>query len=144
MELGESDMELTMDNGEWVKIEDSRIWELERLGDRAESMVRQADVITHSPEIMAHVLCSPEIVELWNLLVDRGFINKPKFTPQSATAPQEDVVQMSSPSCEEIETPTPVVEDEEGRAQAPHLLWLYAFIPLLLCAIFVIVYKRQP
>ena len=74
MEQGEGDVEMVMDNGEWVKAEDSRSLEIEKLGWRAENMIQFADLTMQRPEIMANLRSNPDGLELWNLLVDKGFI----------------------------------------------------------------------
>ena len=81
MALGEGDVEMVMDDGEWVKAEESRSLEIEKLGWRAENMIRFADLTMQRPDAKASLRSNPEGSELWNLLVDKGFIKHPKLTP---------------------------------------------------------------
>ena len=79
MELGEDDVEMVMDDGEWVRAEDSRSLEIEKLGWSAKNMIGLADATMRIPEWKTNLLSNPEGVELWNLLVDKGLIKYPKL-----------------------------------------------------------------
>jgi len=68
-----------MDKGEWVRAEDSKSLELEKLGWEAECMIGDADYVMQNPQAMTNLLSNPGGVRLWNLLVDKGLIKHPKL-----------------------------------------------------------------
>ena len=76
MAVGEDDVELTMDDGEWVKPGDSRSLEIEKLGWDAEKMIQHSEAIMRNPERMADVLRHRDSGKLWNTLVEKGLIKQ--------------------------------------------------------------------
>jgi len=56
IKVGEDDVEMIMDDGKWMKIEDSKSLIIDKLGWVAERMVKDAERITNNPEVMARYL----------------------------------------------------------------------------------------
>ena len=162
MTMGEDDVAMVMDNGEWVKAEDSRSLELEKLGAMAEQLIRNQEWIIQNYE---KAFGQQEMADLWNTLVARGFIKSEVELPPAVTLEKEKWLKLlreedekilataaafikqnesmetaSSPSHEEVKTSTTddtVVKDKPSEAQPePNRLWLYAGILFVLCALF--------
>jgi len=74
MALGESDVEMVKDKGEWVKAEDSKSLIIEKLGWYAEGFVKDIDRIMQDPEVIARILENPFLAKQWNTLVAEGLI----------------------------------------------------------------------
>jgi hypothetical protein len=126
-EMNENDVKEVMDNGKWMKAEDSKSLELEKLGWRAEKMIQNAEKILQDTEMMARVLGNAESVELWNTLAERGFIKAKTFSAS------HDYRQSEKPN-NEAETSFAV----EIAPTKPNNLWLYAGISL--CVLVPILY----
>ncbi|MCL2104555.1 MAG: hypothetical protein FWH21_05830 [Kiritimatiellaeota bacterium] len=74
MEAGEDDVEMVMDNGEWVNAEDSKSLTVEKLGWVAELYIARAEAIRQNPAEMARIFGNPESARIWNALVENGLI----------------------------------------------------------------------
>ena len=156
IELGEDDVEMVMDNGKWVKAEDSRSLELAKLGANAEHLIRNQEWIIQN---YARAFGQQEIADLWNTLVARGFIKPAIELPPAVVLEKEEwlkvlreedekilanvtaIVQqnenmgtVSSPNREEAEPPTNVVEvvvDTQNKVQSkPNNSWRHVGISL--------------
>ena len=76
MNVGEDDVEMTMDNGEWVKPKDSKRLEIEKLGWDAEKMIQHTESTMQNPERMAELFRNRGASNLWSILVEKGFIKQ--------------------------------------------------------------------
>jgi len=148
MEVGEDDVELTLDNGEWVKPEDSRTLEIERLGRDADRMIRDAKRLMNRPSEMAQILKYPYSSNLWHTLVERGFIQWTNAEPQSATPPTPSP---EPPEAEQKNTLSIIVNEQGGAKESPAIAgdgatrrpWFYIGSGVLLCAILGLVLARK-
>ena len=144
MSVSEDDVEMSMDNGVWVKPEDSRSLDLEKLGWDAEKMILNADRIMKDAEWMANILNDGVSANLWNILVEKGLI-KQNGEPQeendavSQPAPEVPVDSLQgAPLVNVIED----VQDEAKNKASPFLL--YTLIPpALLAAIYFLRRKKR-
>ena len=136
MELGEDEVEMVMDNGEWVKVEDSNSLIIEKLGWYAELLLMNPEETMQDAEKMAKTLNDPFVSKIWNALVEHGLIKTNAVGKQDeAAAPShakeahaEQGGAVSPPSRKDNETPTAVVEVVE--LTKPSNRWLYVGIPL--------------
>ena len=137
MEASEADVKMVKDNGIWVKAEDSRSLELEKLGDKAEHVIKTAHIIMQNPSAMADKLSRPEAIEYWNMLVDRGFLKYPKLPLQPEA--EGGVMIVSPPICtDELIIRNKRLEAEDEGQVKPNNFWLYVGISL--CVLIPILY----
>ena len=138
--VGEDDVEMVMDDGEWVKAEDSRSLEIAKLGWDAEDLIKEAEKVMQNPETMAMVLDHPKSAQLWNTLVERGLIKTNAEARAQASSPSRE----KSVTAMQDETPDKITEDGQGeeKNKASHL-WLYALIPLCLLAVLWLMHKKR-
>ena len=142
--VGEDDVEMVMDNGEWVKAENSRSLEIAKLGWDAEMLINDAETITQDTEMMARILGHPKSAQLWKTLTERGLIG------QNAKSEPPGPVEKPPASEEPITatvTPTNIAEGEqdepsEANPKVPSL-WFYALIPLCLLAVLYLMRKKR-
>ena len=142
--VGENDVVMVMENGEWVKAENSRSLEIAKLGWNAEDLINEAETIMQSPEMMASVLAHPKSAQLWKTLIERGLIG------QNAKSESPGPVEKSPVSEEPItatETPANIAEGEQGEPSEANpkipSLWPYALIPLGLLAVFYFLRRKK-
>ena len=149
MTLGEDDVEMVLDNGEWVKSEESRSLAIEKMNRETRDLIRDAGRIIQDPEWLAIVLRNPESVKKWNGLVDRGFIKGPTLTPLPVIPPKEEPTERrdASHTPDAIETPNHAVEDEQserlGETPSPYRLWLGVGIFLCACCASLFFLRRK-
>ena len=117
--VGEDDVVMVMDDGKWVKAEDSRSLEIAKLGVEAEYLIEYANQVMQNPETMAMMLNHLKSAQLWNTLIERGLIK----------TNAEDRAQAPTPSHEDKENSANVTEDEpsEEKSKASHF-WLYVIL----------------
>ncbi|MCL1921358.1 MAG: hypothetical protein FWG50_09840 [Kiritimatiellaeota bacterium] len=147
--MGEGDVEMVMDNGEWVSPEKSKSWEIEKLGWYAEKIVEDAETIMQDAEMMARVSRDPSFAKLWATLIEKGLI-KPKaeiplVTGSKDAAPQETPPNPDEPPPPQAEPQAAAAGDAQPETQPqPRTLWPYALIPLaFLVALWVVRKKRK-
>ena len=109
--VGETDVVMVMDNGEWVKAENSRSLEIAKLGWNAENLINEAETIMQNPEMMASVLAHPKSAHLWKTLIARGLIGQnAKESPGPVEKPP-----VSEEPITAIETPTNIAKGEQDE-----------------------------
>ena len=143
MGVGEDDMEMTLDNGEWVKPEDSQRLEIEKLGWTAETMIKHSERRMQNPDEMASLLGHWASSNLWNLLVEKGLIKyeKPQPVPKAENDAQE-----TSPVRENPVTATLVNIAEDGQDEEKskaNMFWLGVVIFHCLLAILWLARKKR-
>ena len=89
VEMGEEDVDMVMDNGEWVNVKNSRSLEIEKLGWYAGIFMNDAEKIMQDAEIMARISRDPYFAKLWTTLVEKGLI-KQSIEPSLAVMPEKD------------------------------------------------------
>jgi len=133
VEVGEDDVEMIMDDGEWVSTRDSKRMLLMKLGAAAKVYVKDADKIMKDEKLMAIILGHPQSAETWNILVAEGLIKT------NAVDKEESSADPSSASRAEKQDDAPTM-DGSPKTASPYL---YVTILLfVLSAMLVIVYKR--
>jgi len=143
MELGEDEVEMVMDNGEWVKVEDSNSLIIEKLGWYAELLLMNPEETMQDAEKMAKTLNDPFVSKIWNALVEHGLIKTNAVGKQDEAAAPSHAKEAHAgqggavlpPSRKDNATPATVVEVEQSKRNN---LWLYGGI--LLCILFPILY----
>ena len=143
MRVSEDDVEMSMDNGVWVKPEDSRSLDLEKLGWDAERMVLNAERIMQDAEWMANILNDGVSANLWNILVEKGLI-KQNGEPQK----ENDVALQPAPEApvDSMQGAPPVdvtedVQDEAKNKASP--FWLYTVVALGLLAVLYFLRRKK-
>ncbi|MCL2103959.1 MAG: hypothetical protein FWH21_02725 [Kiritimatiellaeota bacterium] len=133
-EMGEGDVEMVMDQEEWVTVEMARIHvEIEKLTYPALMLFKRAEEIMRDPERMAEVLEEPRFTKSWNELIEKGFIKtntvekKGGATVGGAKPPPASREQKLGDGNEQSGI------EEEGQTK-PNCVWLYAVILLGLLA----------
>jgi len=139
-DVSEDDMEMTMDNGEWVKPENSRILAIEKLGWDAEQMIRNAESIMQDPKRMR----GREATQLWNTLVEKGLITTNAESQSVASpipSPEPPEAEQALPPVITPEATQPTPEPETSGT--PSRLWVCIVGGILLCAILGLVLARK-
>ena len=144
--VGEADMEATLDDGEWVRPEDSRSLKIEKLGWSAETLVRHAERIMQDPEWMGRIFDYGVTSNLWGILVKQGLITQEERPPPphpEATPPATQTAPPPPPDA------APQVDAASGDAQPEaqtkaRTPWPYALIPpAFLAALYFMRKKRK-
>jgi len=159
MEVGEEDMALTLEKGEWVKPEESKQLVVDKLGWDAEDLIRSAKYIMSQPGWKEQIASGPEWAKkLWDTLVEHGLITEVDVeTPivevqdTETEAPSEELPSATNieptPSVTPPPTPShdelPPVTVTESKPSATLLFLLCGLATLGLCAVVYVVLKRR-
>ncbi|MCL2104559.1 MAG: hypothetical protein FWH21_05850 [Kiritimatiellaeota bacterium] len=142
-EMGEDDVEMVMDRGEWVTAEVARKrLEQVKLGPRASMLIEMADEIMRNPERMAEVRKDPWMEAEWNELIEKGLI-KTNAVEKKGGATVGGA--KPSPASREQKLGNGNEQsgiEEEGQPR-PHRLWRYAVIPLGLLAVLYFIRRKS-
>jgi hypothetical protein len=171
MTMGEDDVEMVMDYGEWVKAEDSRSLEIEKLGYTAETWVCHQKEVLQDAECLGYILNDPRTSKLWHTLIERGFIKvsaeemkeheaNARIEWEKRIAGMEDArawlaeYKMFPPymtqeeAVQIVDKYTQVRQDEDEEDSATvsppsrNNFWLYVGIVFSLCAIFYFLQRK--
>ena len=140
--VGSEDVDLILIDGTWVGLVESYSLEFKKWGLSKEGMIQNAERIMQDPKRLAWRLSIPAASNMWNTLIAEGLI-KTNAESQSVAVSEDGSAELSSASRVENSDGFQPLEQTGTTAGCRRYLWLYALIPLLLCAILVVVYKRR-
>jgi len=124
VEMGEDDVEMVMENGEWITAEDARRrLEIEKLGWPANILIPNEEGILRDPKLMAEVLGDPVFSNKWYELIEKGYIKTNVVEKEGSPSQKKKGRAAASPPSGE--------ENDEEQLGKPNNLWLYGGI--LLC-----------
>jgi hypothetical protein len=133
--VGENDVEMVMEKGKWVTAEESRrLLEIEKLGPIAVLIFPRAEEIQRNPEWMAEVLGHPGFSNMWNKLIEKGYITTNAVEKESRATTLSRVKGWFGKRDEAASR-----EDGQDEEQSkPNNPWLY--VGIVLCVLFPLLY----
>jgi len=137
VEVGEDDVEMVMDNGEWLTAEEARrLLEVMKLGSREVKLFKMAEAIKRDPKLMEEVLGNSWLAASWNELIEKGFITTNAVGQEVRATPLSHMKRWFG------KRDGVAREDGQGNGQSNNP-WLYIVIPLcVLCAILFFIWRK--